>query len=88
MTPFGFRVVCFEPLSCNIIQALNILFINIFLNSPYSETGKGGSFLFRIEVLCYLSIKYLQTVETKRGLCKRKLEWYFRLFIFLVLVLK
>lgn len=44
MTPFGFRVVCFEPLSCNIIQALNILFINIFLNSPYSETGKGGVF--------------------------------------------
>ena len=87
MTPFGFRVVCFEPLACNIIQALNILFINIFLNSPYSESG-GGSFLFRMEVLCYLSIKYLQTVETKWGLYKRKLEWYFRLFIFLVLILK
>ena len=45
MTPFGFRVVCFEPLACNIIQALNILFINIFLNSPYSERGGGVFFV-------------------------------------------
>ena len=57
MTPFGFRVVCFEPLACNIIQALNILFINIFLNSPYSERG-GGLFCsaWKFCVTCQSSI--------------------------------
>lgn len=74
MTPFWVqRVVCFEPLSCNIIIAWEYLFINIFLNSPYSES------LFVPHRSSVLPINQVFTdVETKWGLYK-KLEWYWTL---------